>query len=495
MHTMMRWTRAAVVTAALGILALGLPAAARQGGDDDAFKKNVDRTIVDVVNHGAALFNNQNDYNGCYRLYEGCLMTLRPQFGKYPDLQKLIDEGIREANTQGRADLRAHALRKVLNEIRYTFNPGLRPVVSLWDRVGGEPVVSKVVAEVMASASKDPAVNFTRNGKNPVTPQKASQLHKSLVSFMSQAMGGPYKYTGPSMKDVHKGMGITDAEFDALGGHLQKALERNGVKADDVKTILGAVEGLRKDIVEPAGEKQLTLWDRLGGEANVAKVVDEFVKTAAADPDVNFDRGGKIKLDDATVAHVKKQLVVFISHVSGGPYTYKGKDMKEAHKGMGITDKEFNASAGHLKKALEKYGAKPADVSAVLKAIAATRPAIVEDKMDDGKKEQPPDPNMAVLNGVVSLNGQPLGHGFVTFVDGAGRKFSANIQKDGKYVFKKGFPPGKYKVMIEETTTAPEPGEVRVPIPPAFQTDTTTPLLYQASMGKATFDINLKFSK
>jgi truncated hemoglobin YjbI len=492
MHTTMRWARAAVVMAALGVLALGLPAAARQGGDDDAFKKNADKAIVDVINHGAALFNNQNDYNGCYRLYEGCLMTLRPQLGKFPELQKAIDEGIREANTLGRADLRAHALRKVLNEIRYTFNPALRPVVSLWDRVGGEPVVSKVIAELMASAAKDPAVNFTRNGKYPISHQKAAQLHKSLVSFVSQATGGPYKYTGPSMKDVHKGMGITDAEFDALGGHLKKALERNGVKADDVKTILGAVEGLRKDIVEPAGDKKQTLWDRLGGEANVAKVVDEFVKTAAADPDVNFDRGGKIKLDDATVAHVKKQLVVFISHLTGGPYTYKGKDMKEAHKGMGITEKEFNASAGHLKKALEKYGAKPADVAEVLKAIAATRPAIVEDKKGDDKQVEQPDPNMAVVKGVVTFKGQPLGHGFVTFVDGGGRKFSANIQKDGTYVFKKGFPPGQYKVLIEQTTTPPEPGEVRPPIPAVFQSEATTPLTYQASKGKGVNDIVLK---
>ena len=42
-----------------------------------------------------------------------------------------------------------------------------------------------------------------------------------------------------------------------------------------------------------------TLWDRLGGEAGVSKVVDDFVAAAATDPKVDFSRGGKYKLDDA----------------------------------------------------------------------------------------------------------------------------------------------------------------------------------------------------
>lgn len=37
---------------------------------------------------------------------------------------------------------------------------------------------------------------------------------------MAQAMGGPKAYTGRSMKATHAGMGITQAQFDALAGHL-----------------------------------------------------------------------------------------------------------------------------------------------------------------------------------------------------------------------------------------------------------------------------------
>src|SRR5262249_25866347 len=148
-------------------------------------------------------------------------------------------------------------------------------------------------------------------------------------------------------------------------------------------------------------------------------------------------------------------------------------------------------TTGHLQRALEKYGAKAADVKTVLAALAATRAEIVE-KDGGGKVEPPPDPNMAVVSGHVMLKGKPLTYGFVTFVDQDGKRFSANIQKDGKYVFKKGFPPGKYKVLIEDTPTPPEAGEVRAPIPAAFQTVETTPLTYEAMKGKAEGNFNLQ---
>src|SRR5207244_8827494 len=121
-----------------------------------------------------------------------------------------------------------------------------------------------------------------------------------------------------------------------------------------------------------------TRWDRLGGEAKVQKVVDDFVALAAKDAKVNFDRSGKFKLDAAAIDQLKKHLVAFVSQATGGPLKYTGKSMKEAHKGMGITNAEFDAAAADLKKALEKNGAKPADIQAVLQAVEGTRTAIVE---------------------------------------------------------------------------------------------------------------------
>src|SRR5262249_48353624 len=184
------------------------------------------------------------------------------------------------------------------------------------------------------------------------------------------------------MKEVHKGMGITDAQFDASVADLKKALEDNGAKEPDIKAVLAAVEKTRADIVEKKTEspKETTLWERLGGEANVKKVVDVFVAAAAKDPKVDFFRGGKSPLDEQGVAKLKKQLVELVSEASDGPLKYTGKSLKELHKGMGITDEQVDTRANNRKRALEEKGAKEPDVKAVLDAVEKTRKDIVEKK-------------------------------------------------------------------------------------------------------------------
>ena len=80
--------------------------------------------------------------------------------------------------------------------------------------------------------------------------QDEKKLKDQFVALGSSVSGGPEKYTGPSMKELHKGMGITDAQFDALVGHLKKALEKNGIKPEDAAALLKAVETTRGNIVE-----------------------------------------------------------------------------------------------------------------------------------------------------------------------------------------------------------------------------------------------------
>jgi len=126
-----------------------------------------------------------------------------------------------------------------------------------------------------------------------------------------------------------------------------------------------------------------SLWDRLGGEKNVRKVVDDFVGRSASDLEVNFTRKGipgvkEVQLTDASVAALKQRLVEFISANTGGPYKYTGKDMKSSHAGMKITTAQFNKIAGHLKAALDAGGAAPADRDAVMGVAASTMKDMVE---------------------------------------------------------------------------------------------------------------------
>lgn len=370
-----------------------------------ALDETVYKTLRDVINRGADLYNS-GDRAACYHLYEGALLALKPLLDHRPDAQKAISTGLSDADRMASITDRAFALRAVIDKIRSDIHPkkseatanGSKPPTtgtgkkSLWDRLGGEANVKKVVDDFVELAATDPKVNFDRDGKFKLDAKKVADLKKYLVELVSSTTGGPLKYEGRSMKVVHKGMGITDDQFNASAADLKKALEVNGAKPEDAKELLDIVETTRKDIVEPKQpeskpETKKPLWDRLGGEENVTKVVSDFVTLASVDPNVNFDRSGKYKLDEKKVAELKKLIVAMISSVSGGPLKYEGKSMKDSHKGMGITDKEFDASLADLKKALELNGVKDADAKELIEIVGTTRKEIVEEKKEEKKEE------------------------------------------------------------------------------------------------------------
>jgi hemoglobin len=217
-------------------------------------------SLKNVLNTGADLFNNDGDHAGCYRLFQGALLSIKPFMA--PAVQKEIETALAQAEQLPRLSDRAFALRKTIDGIRAQTGPpigaGKMPIPvkkaeapkTLWDRLGGEANVRKVVDDFTKAAAADPKVNFSRDGKYKLDEPTVKYLENQLVDFISSATGGPLTYRGKSMKDVHKGMGITNAEYDALGKHLKKALELNAAKPQDVDIVMKAVDKLREDIVE-----------------------------------------------------------------------------------------------------------------------------------------------------------------------------------------------------------------------------------------------------
>ena len=76
----------------------------------------LNNSLRDVINAGAKMFNEQGDHAGCYRLYQGSLLSVRPFLAA--DLQKKIDQGIANSEKLGAFADRAFELRRVLDEIR-----------------------------------------------------------------------------------------------------------------------------------------------------------------------------------------------------------------------------------------------------------------------------------------------------------------------------------------------------------------------------------------
>ena len=123
---------------------------------------------------------------------------------------------------------------------------------SLYERLGREEAITKVVDDFVNNAANDPKVNFARTGRPnqwEATPENVRVLKRRLVEFIGSATGGPQKYTGKDMVTAHENMEITDAEFDALAGHLVNSLNKFGVPQAEQNELVNIVEGTRGAIV------------------------------------------------------------------------------------------------------------------------------------------------------------------------------------------------------------------------------------------------------
>lgn len=114
-----------------------------------------------------------------------------------------------------------------------------------------------------------------------------------------------------------------------------------------------------------------SLYDRLGGQPAITAVVDDFVGNVAADNRIN---GFFARTD---IPRLKKNLVDQICQGTGGPCTYTGRDMRTAHKGMNITDAQFNALVEDLKKSLDKFKVPEKEQGDLLAVLGPMKPQIV----------------------------------------------------------------------------------------------------------------------
>ena len=253
--------------AAVGLV-LGIGLASR-ADDKPLDRAELDRRIVkavyDAALKGTELWNKSQNYEGCFRLYEGTLAAVIPLLDHRPKLAESakakFDKGRTMAAVEG-----AMVLREALDEIQYAIAPGSKPkgdpktdpktepkAMTLWDRLGGEKGVRKIVDDLVADAIENPDVNLLRGGKVKLDAKGVTHVKQMIVDFISEATGGPLKYKGKDMKSAHAGMKITEKEFDAFVDVFAKVLERNKVAKADIDTLVKAVSATKKDIVEGKG--------------------------------------------------------------------------------------------------------------------------------------------------------------------------------------------------------------------------------------------------
>jgi len=116
----------------------------------------------------------------------------------------------------------------------------------------------------------------------------------------------------------------------------------------------------------------MTLYDKLGGDDAIAAIVDEFYKRLGSDPAI------ATWFDGINLARLKDHERAFLAVSLGGPETYTGRSMRNAHAGLGITDEVYTLTLGHLAAALTALDVDAEVEPQIIKRIELMRAAIVE---------------------------------------------------------------------------------------------------------------------
>jgi hemoglobin len=125
----------------------------------------------------------------------------------------------------------------------------------LYDRLGGVYSIASVVDDFIERL----LVNSTLNA-NPAIAEARARVPKAGLKFHVTALvcevtGGPCKYTGRTMKESHKHLNITPAQWDAMVADFKTTLNKFKVPQREQQELIAIVASTRNDIVRssPAG--------------------------------------------------------------------------------------------------------------------------------------------------------------------------------------------------------------------------------------------------
>lgn len=114
---------------------------------------------------------------------------------------------------------------------------------TLYERLGGNESIEAVVESFYDRVLADELVN----GYFEEVDMQRQVAHQT--QFISSVTGGPVEYSGAEMREVHGGMGITEAEFEAIAVHLDTTLREFDVPDGDRGAVMDEIASYEDAIV------------------------------------------------------------------------------------------------------------------------------------------------------------------------------------------------------------------------------------------------------
>ena len=119
---------------------------------------------------------------------------------------------------------------------------------TLYQRLGGSSGINALVADIVALHMENPVIR-ARFRPYLETPEKLEITKKHLCAFLEAGSGGTAKYTGRTMRETHRGMNISAAEYMATIDDIMAALRKRGIDEQTQKDVLAIAYSLKEEIL------------------------------------------------------------------------------------------------------------------------------------------------------------------------------------------------------------------------------------------------------
>lgn len=121
-------------------------------------------------------------------------------------------------------------------------------------------------------------------------------------------------------------------------------------------------------------QDSLSLYNRIGGKEAVQATVTKLYGKILTDNLLNRF------FDPDNIEQLKRSQIAFITMAFGGPHDYTGEDLRTAHAPyieQGLSDKHFDAVAGHLAETMRELGVDEGLIEEALAIVETTRAPVL----------------------------------------------------------------------------------------------------------------------
>ncbi|WP_430421780.1 group I truncated hemoglobin [Phenylobacterium sp.] len=125
-------------------------------------------------------------------------------------------------------------------------NAGATPFAekAMWEAFHGQAGVDRIVDELVDRSVADPRISEIFKSHDLV------RLRRTLKEQFCYILNGGCDYTGRSMADAHKDLGVQNADFNALVEHLQVAMDREKIPFRVQNRFLAKLAPMQRQTVE-----------------------------------------------------------------------------------------------------------------------------------------------------------------------------------------------------------------------------------------------------